>query len=265
VGSYVTEAIVIGVRRYGEADRLVTLFTRDRGRLTCIAKSARKPTSRLRGISEPFVRSKMELAEGKTLDILRQAEVIDAHLGLRGSWSRLQLAGHVAEIATKLSDEKVPDEVLFELLGEVLDSISNDRRNAVIRFKARLLEHMGVYPDLSCCVRCGSEKVKGDVHLDSSYHGFICAECAKETGTWRPVPMSVLYLLHELQNGNDPGEQDTDKFEMVDDILTNLLQQFIQAGFKTASAARHARKAGLCDNKKASEDETKTGPDAEPI
>ncbi len=258
MASFVTEAIVTASRKYGEADRLITLLTLEKGRLGAIAKSARKPKSSLRGATEPFVRAEFELAEGKSLDIVRQVEIIDPHLGLRDSWTRLQLAGHVAEIANSMSVERFPDAALYELVCEALREISEGQAGAVLRFKAGLLDHMGVFPDLSGCSNCGSAKVKGDVHLDVKGHGFLCAACAKEKAVYRPVPMKVLYVLHALRNGDAIPDEGEEIRDVAEDALTVLLQTFLQQGFKTSKAAGQARSAenrkdhrntGKADNK----------------
>jgi len=248
VGSYNTEAIVIAARRYGEADRLLTLFSVDRGRFSAIAKSARKPKSSLRGGTETFIRANYQLAEGRTLHIVRQVEIIDPHLGIRENWRRLQMAGHVAEISNKVSDEKIPDPGLYNLLAKALDGVSKGNDDAVIRFKAGVLSHLGVFPELAGCAACGKSRVKGNVHLSSETHGFLCGECAKDKGSWHPVSMKLLYVLHGLRNGDenviDPDLDEDEKSEILDksdEILTMLLQVFLQHGLKTTSGMRKAR------------------------
>lgn len=263
MASFVTEAIVTAARRYGEADRLLTLLTLERGRLSAIAKSARKPKSSLRGATETFVRAKFQLAEGKTLDIVRQAEVIDVHLGLREDWTRLQLAGHVAEIANKMCEERMPDPSLYGLLKAALEGVSGGKMDAVARFKAGLLDHMGVFPDLSGCAKCGAGKSRGDVHLTTVHHGFLCDSCAKNMQVFHPVPMQVLHILHALRNGDEIAVPQTDGPELLasaEDILTTLLQVFLQQGFKTTSAARHARESSRrSDNVSEEKGDTKSG------
>lgn len=228
-------------RRYGEADRLLILLTRERGRLSAVAKSARKPKSSLRGATEPFVRARFELAEGRSLAIVRQTEIIDAHLAIRGSWARLQLAGHIAEIANKMGEEHVPDAELYQLVAEALEGINGGLPDAVLRFKTALLDHLGIFPALTGCARCGKGRVKGDVHLDSSRFGFLCSECAGELGLRNPIPMRVLHILHAFRNQQHLLETvDMELLEKADETVTELIQAFLQAGLKTASAARKA-------------------------
>lgn len=244
MASYVAEAIVTGARRYGEADRLLTLFTRDRGKVAAIAKSARKPKSRIRAASESFVKARFELAEGRSLHIVRSAEILDPHISLRENWKSLQLAGHVAEIVNRMSEEGAPDPELYNLLDCALDMIGVGRADAVVRFKVALLDHLGIFPDLSGCSECGKSRVAGDVHLDQLNHGFLCGECAEKGHVYHPVPMKVLHLFHSMKNGMiSTPEVEDDMLASADDVLTSLLQAFLQDGFKTAKAARHARSA----------------------
>jgi DNA repair protein RecO (recombination protein O) len=242
VASYVTDALVTSTRRYGEADRLLILLTPDHGRVGAIAKSARKAKSRLNGATELFVHARIELAEGKSLAIVRQVEVIDPHLGIRESWARLQLAGHVAEIANKMGEENHPDKDLYEITVRAMAEIDQDRRDAVLRFKVALLDHMGVFPDVGGCADCGSGRVKGRVHLDGTRGGFLCDDCAKINGVYHPVSMQVLHLMHALRASAELAPDiDDETLDLTDDLLTNLLQGFIQVGFKTFPAARQAR------------------------
>jgi DNA repair protein RecO (recombination protein O) len=239
VGSFVTEGIVIGARRYAEADRLIVIFTRDRGKLSAIAKSARKPRSKLRGGTEAFVRANFEFAEGKTLSIVRHAEVISAGLKLRDDWKLLQLAGHISEIAKKLSEEHVPDEEFYELIANAIEKVGEGDIEAVQIFKAKTLEHMGIFPEIGRCMKCGTSKSSGIVHLDLTRDGFLCADCAADTQVYHPVSMKVLHLLRTLyETGSVPDEFSDDDREKADEVMTLLLQGFIQAPFKTWRGAK---------------------------
>ena len=243
VVSFVTDAVVLGAMRYGEADRIITLLTVDHGRLNAIAKSARKPNSSFHASTESFIQGRFELAEGRSLAILRHAEIINPHLKIRDSWSRLQLAGHVCEISAKMGEEKHPDPELYAFTCAALESIDKGDPKAVLIFKVSLLDHMGVFPELGGCVRCESRKAKGQVHLDERAGGFLCADCAKETGCYRPVPMEVLHVLNAVKSSMDVPDATEDTLDLAEDLLTQLLQAFLQAGFKTVAAARQARSA----------------------
>ena len=242
--SFTTDALVIASRRFSEADRILVLLTSERGKIPAIAKSVRKSNSKMQGATQMFVHARFELAEGKSLAILRHAEVINPHLGLRDDWKKLQLAGHVAEIAGKMSEEHHPDKDLYNLTLEALDGVDSGRPDAVAKFKVGLLDHMGVFPDLSGCAKCGAGRVSGDIHLAETGGGFLCAKCAKAEGTYHPIPMKVLHVIHKLRTGEPiPADVEKETIDLADDLLTVLLQSFLQAGFKTVAAERQARRA----------------------
>ena len=92
--TYRTEAIVLKRTDFGEADRLLTLFSKDLGKISAIAKGARKPQSRKTGHVELFMRSKFFIAKGRNLDIITQAEMVDPHAPLREDLLRVSLASY---------------------------------------------------------------------------------------------------------------------------------------------------------------------------
>lgn len=89
MGLYKIEAVVLRRRNLGEADRLVTVLSRDRGKLVLVARGARRPRSRLGGRLEPPTRFRALVAEGRTLDVVSQVEVLDAHAALRNDLERM--------------------------------------------------------------------------------------------------------------------------------------------------------------------------------
>ena len=111
--TYRTEAVVIRRSDFGEADRLLTLFSADRGKTRAIAKGARKPQSRKTGHVELFMRSKFLIAEGRDLDIVTQAEMVEAYAPLRDDLVRATYASYAVEL---LDQTRLPGEV--QVLGK---------------------------------------------------------------------------------------------------------------------------------------------------
>ena len=107
--TYRTEAVVIRRSDFGEADRLLTLFSPDRGKMRAIAKGARKPQSRKTGHVELFMRSKFLLAVGRDLDIVTQAETVETYASLRESLVRATYANYAVELLDRFTvDEDSP-------------------------------------------------------------------------------------------------------------------------------------------------------------
>lgn len=114
--SYKTEAINLRSRRFSEADKLLSIFTRERGKVSVIAKSACKPTSKFGGRLEVFGYNNLFLAAGKNLDILSQAETIESFHVVREKESSLDAGLYITRVLFYFLEEKVPRERLFDLL-----------------------------------------------------------------------------------------------------------------------------------------------------
>ena len=110
------EAIVLKHAEFGEADRLVTLYTRERGKLRALAKGVRKVRSRKAGHLEPFTRLSLLLAQGRSLHIVSQAEAIETHAALSENLEALGYASYVAELADKFSREEDVNRGLYFIL-----------------------------------------------------------------------------------------------------------------------------------------------------
>src|SRR5687768_16685044 len=120
MGLYKIEGVVLRRRNLGEADRIVTLLSRDRGKETAVARGARRPRSRLGGRLEPSVRVRALLAEGRSLDIISQVDVIDAHRRLRDDLGRLGTASIMLEMADRAIEDAQPHPDIYCLLIEAL-------------------------------------------------------------------------------------------------------------------------------------------------
>ncbi len=150
-----SQAIILSRRDFGESDRLLTLFTPERGKIRAIAKGARKPSTKVSGHVELFARSDVLIYKGRNLDILTQAELIDAYLGLREDLARGAYANYVAELLDRFTaDEEDEGEALFQLLHETLRRLAEaaDPRLATRFFELHLLDLVGFRPELQECV-----------------------------------------------------------------------------------------------------------------
>ena len=122
---YVTDAIVLSRFDFGEADRILTLITPEIGKLKAIAKGIRRPTSRVGGSLEPFAELRIQLARGRTFDVVTQVVVGHAWLRLRDSLESAATAWYMAELADRSLEERHPAEPLYALLHrayELLDA-----------------------------------------------------------------------------------------------------------------------------------------------
>src|SRR5512145_916664 len=114
------EAVVLRHSNWGEADRMLTLFTRELGKLRVVAKGARRVRSRKAGHLEPFTRVALMLARGRDLWIVTQAETVDAYLPLRENLEQIANASYVIELLDRFTYEEGANRPLYQLLVETL-------------------------------------------------------------------------------------------------------------------------------------------------
>jgi len=179
-GSLKTEAIVLRGIRYGEADRILHLYTPDRGRVSAIAKGVRRAKSRFGGRLEPFFRLSLVLYEGRSdLLTVTSAETIAGHRRLREDGASLETAARACDAVGRLFDDGDPHEGVYHLLANELALLDAQpdragRANA-LAFRLKLLLAAGFAPQLSACASCGErEHLAG---FSGAAGGVVCSAC----------------------------------------------------------------------------------------
>jgi len=248
VRSQRVEAIVLRHTDWGEADRLLWLFTREIGKVRVVAKGVRKPRSRKAGHLEPFTRVELQLAHGRDLPIVTQAEAKDTYLTLREDLVRVGYASYVIELLDRFTYEEGENIGLYRLLSETLSRINKetDPAFAVRYYEVRLLDLIGFRPQLIHCVNCGEEIRAEDQFFSFEKGGIICPKCGgKETGV-RPVSMPALKILRHFQRSNYAEAQRARLSSAVDCELENLMGYYLtyllERGLNTPAFLRSVRR-----------------------
>jgi DNA repair protein RecO (recombination protein O) len=200
------DALVLRAIAYGEADAVVHLLVRGRGRISAFARGARNSRKRFGGALEPFQRVEALVAEreGQELWALREARVVEAHPGLRDDLHRIAHAGYAAELVHELTRAGQPADALFVLLEEFLTRLeAGAATSARLRgLELLALESAGFAPELVACARCGSEVAQGRAGFDPDAGGVICGAC---TSTTKGTPLALTHgaraALLQLRTG----------------------------------------------------------------
>lgn len=175
-----TEGIVLRKLRYGEADAILHLYTRELGRVGAIAKGVRRSKSRFGGRLEPFFRLELLLHEGRSdLLTVTSAETLAAHSELRTRASAIEAAARVGDFVLRVLDEREQNLPAYNLLANYLQLLDVDPAAAedrvALAFRIKLLLAAGFAPELSTCVHCGSsEKI---VAYSGAAGGIVCQDC----------------------------------------------------------------------------------------
>jgi DNA repair protein RecO (recombination protein O) len=179
-GSLKTEAIVLRSIRYGEADRILHLFTPGRGRISAIAKGVRRAKSRFGGRLEPYFRLHLVLYQGRSdLLTVTSAETLHGHPRLREHGGSLDGAARACDAVARMFDDHDPHDGVYHLLANQLALLDADparaTRGNALAFRLKLLLAAGFAPQLAACAGCG--EAEHLVGFSGAAGGVVCAAC----------------------------------------------------------------------------------------
>jgi DNA repair protein RecO (recombination protein O) len=194
-----TEAIVLRSIRYGEADRILHLYSRERGRTNAIAKGVRRVKSRFGGRLEPFFRVQLIAHEGRgELCTITSAETVDAHASLRERGEALDRATQACDAVLRLLDSQEPNPAAYNLLSRELRLLDRDpeasSRAQALAFRIKLLLAAGFSPELAGCASCGEREHLGA--FSASAGGVVCPGC--EAGSFPLDAEAHSFLVEAL-------------------------------------------------------------------
>ncbi|MBI2940447.1 MAG: DNA repair protein RecO [Chloroflexi bacterium] len=203
---YRTEAVVLRHLDYGEADRILTLYTPQHGKVRAIAKGVRRPTSRLGGHLELATHAHLLIAHGRNLGIITQAETVHAFLGLREDLLRTSLACAVAELLDRLTPEESPSPPIFDLLIHTLDRLATTRQPELAArfFEVQLLGLSGYRPELHECLSCRTALGPSGNTFSAAAGGVLCPLCGRHQADGRALTTNAFKVLRLLQSGDYP-------------------------------------------------------------
>jgi DNA repair protein RecO (recombination protein O) len=198
---YRTQAVVLKRMDLGEADRIVTLFSRDEGKIRAVAKGVRRTTSRSAGHLEPFTLSDVLFAVGRELDVISQADTLEAFRNLRENLELTTHAYYLAEVVDLLTADRIENAAVFDTLVDGLHNLDNavDVKLVLIAFQLRLLDALGYRPELRECVSCRSQIEPERNYFSALTGGVLCPVCGPREATSRAVGTSALKLMRFLQ------------------------------------------------------------------
>ena len=226
---YSDEGIVLRTAKLGEADRIITLFTRGHGKVRAVAKGVRRTKSRFGARLEPFMRVSLLLAEGRSLDNVSQAESIAAYAGaISGDYEDYRAANVICETLNDLvTTEHEPQPAQYQLIVGALHALAARAHHAQTiceSYVLRALALAGWTPRLHACVVCG--RTDGLTFFSSAAGGAMCM--ADHTPEAKPTNAAVLRQLRALLDGDwrtlEPGTE-----RLVEDWAQYYLERPIRS------------------------------------
>lgn len=205
-------AVVLRTVDYGESDRVVTLLSRERGKVSAFARGARASRRRFGGALEPFtlLAAEVRSRSGSELLGLDTVSVLRGYGGIRGDLARIACAAYAAEVARELVRDHEPHDDLFDLLVEYLELVDGaPARPAALRaFELGALGAAGLAPRLDACARCGGalDPSARSVRFDPGHGGVLCTACSVAAPAGAPLlSRAAVDAMGRLQAGGLPA------------------------------------------------------------
>lgn len=172
------EGIVIKSQNYGETHKIITLFAKGYGVMTCLSRGANKPKSRLVAVSQPFIKATYLMYINKGLNTIQQGDVLDAYRELREDIFKTAYASYLAELTYKLLEHRVNEDMLYDQFLKTIEYINQSKEYEipVMMYELKLYQRSGFAPIINQCVNC--HKAKSFYNFSVQEGGLLCDECS---------------------------------------------------------------------------------------
>lgn len=171
------EGIIIKTIDYGETNKIITIFSKNIGKFSALARGAKKPRSRMAAVAQPFILGQFFVYVNQGLSTIQQGEIIDSFRGIREDIVKTAYTAYITELTEKLLDEKSPDPFLYEQLHETMKWIAEkeDSEIPIMMYELKLFGKGGFAPIFSQCVHCGAKEDAAAFSIPEG--GLLCNRC----------------------------------------------------------------------------------------
>jgi len=227
--SYRAQGVVLRHVEVGEADRILTIYTLEYGKLQAIAKGIRKLRSRKAGHLEPFSRVELMLAKGRNLDVISQAEAQSTYENLRADLKLIAYGAYVIELLDRFTYEEGENRPLFNLLIDTLNRLDEGAppQTVVHYYEVQLMDLLGFRPQLQTCAACGEKIKPEDQFFSAKLGGVLCPNSlSADPGAWK-VSLGALKYMRHLQRNSWSKLKDLEIPREIEPELASLLERYL--------------------------------------
>ena len=235
--NYTTDAINLRSYDLSDADKIVVMYSRDKGLLRSVAKGVKRPKSKLGARMDSLVANTLQFSRGRNLDTICQAQTINSFKKIREDMLKLMCSSYISEIVVNFGVENDPSsQETYNLLYRVLEKISNastkkDILLAVIRFQLKIMNISGFSPEFDTCLCCGKKLLEEDIYFSKDMCGVVCSDC----NSLHNIKLKMHYkirdflstlLYNDVDTVTEYDEKATDKVCIV---CFQLLKEYISS------------------------------------
>jgi DNA repair protein RecO (recombination protein O) len=238
---YQTEAIIIRKIKLGEADRVLTLYTPEYGKIEAVAKGVRRPKSKMAGHLELLTFSQIRLAHGRNLDTIIGSQTIDSFMSLKNDLWLTSNGLYAAEMVNQFAVERLANPRLFQLFLEILHRLSqaNNTDLTMRYFELHLLDFVGFRPQLQECVSCRIELQPVTNTFCSSSGGILCPDCQNKNQSGFPISVNALKVLRLFQRSDfdtvDRLKVSPDLSRELKNVMIGYIRYLLEREVKSAT------------------------------
>ncbi|MBI2847773.1 MAG: DNA repair protein RecO [Chloroflexi bacterium] len=239
--TYQTEAIIIKKTRLGEADRILTLYTPDLGKIQGVAKGVRRPKSKLAGHLEMLTHSTVSFARGRNLDTIIGSQTINSFLPLKSDIDRTARALYLVELVNQFTAEHVEDRRLFWLLLETMQQLCLPENNELLLryFELHLLDAAGYRPQLQQCVHCRHTLTPVVNYFSPGGGGVLCPDCRHSQNTVYHLSVDALKVIRWLQDNDLSSvirlKTDFELSRELEKVMREYIKHLLEREIKSAA------------------------------
>ena len=229
---YDDEGIVLKTTKLGEADRIVTLFSREHGKVRAVAKGIRKTKSRFGARLEPFTRVQLSIYRGRNLDTITSADILSSFDEVRRDYRKVTAAAALVDLVEKITPERESAFPTYALLLAGLRSLAEgDGTTTVPAFLLKLLSISGYHPQLTVCAGCGARAGLGG--FSASFGGAVCQTCWRDDRDAVRLSADRIQLLARLLRSDFGMPADAQTTLELTQILRSYAEYHLERPLKS--------------------------------
>lgn len=195
-----TEGIVLKEIRYKDTSKILTIFTREHGKISAMARGAYKPRSGLIANTQLFSHNEYEMYKGKNFYYINQGHVIDSFYSIRENMDRVSYGYYMLEMIDKSLEEDENSEKIFQLLEkglEILSRLEEDFLKFIVGYELKFISFLGYRPVIDKCVAC-SGKIDSRSKFSIKNGGIICSNCFSEDYLARKIDRNIYNSINDF-------------------------------------------------------------------
>ncbi|MGM8213529.1 DNA repair protein RecO [Virgibacillus sp. W0430] len=222
------EGIVLRTNDYSETHKIVTIFSKKFGKITGIARGAKKPKSRMAAITQPFIHAQYLMYIKKGLSTIQQGEMIHSFRSIREDIIKTAYAAYLSELTDKLMDDLSPDPFIYDQYYQTMDWIHNNETDKamipVMMYELKLYVKGGFAPVTEACTLCNQNNAPYFFSIQEG--GILCTNCTGKDASALPLSQGAVRLLNIFKRAPLDKIRDISIKKENEQILRNLLDTY---------------------------------------